>query len=80
MTLRCIASYQARLVGAGHVHRELVEHGILRDPVSIFVAGVRCGAIIFHCLKDFLPQWSHFLSEEIFCFMLQINRLWDWHG
>ena len=47
---------------------ELIEHGSLRQRISIFVTclGDGAAAIIFHCLQDLVSQWGYLVRNEFF--------------
>lgn len=84
MALWRIASDKARLVRPCDVFiGQLVvmaDQGTLGDRASIFVRGVcrRTSTVVLHSLHDLVAQWSDFLREEVFCFVLQIYVILRW--
>ena len=52
------------VVGQG----ELIEHGGLRQRISVFVTCLGDGAtaVILHCLHDLVSQRGHLMRNEIF--------------
>ena len=52
------------VVGQG----ELIEHGGLRQRISVFVTCLGDGAtaVILHCLHDLMPQRGHFVRNKFF--------------